>query len=180
MNSQLVYIGLGANLAARALTMGRAVNQLSSIPGMSLEALSSIYESEPEGGVNQPPYLNAVAEYRTTMSAVELLDLLMRIEIGLGRDRIAAVPASPRTIDMDMLLYGELVLTAPGLVIPHPRMVRRGFVLAPLAEIAPTKAIPGHLLGVHLLLLELGPRALPALAGTQEATGWPGPFRKET
>lgn len=180
MSAQVVYIGLGANLGDRAATMARAVAQLTSTPGVRLNALSSIYESEPEGGADQPSYLNAVAEFHTTLSAVELLDLLMRTEIGLGRDRTAAAPASPRTIDLDMLLYGELALCAPGLEIPHPRMTRRGFVLMPLSEIAPSASIPGQTLGVHSLLLALGSAALPSLARAEAASGWSGPFRKET
>jgi 2-amino-4-hydroxy-6-hydroxymethyldihydropteridine diphosphokinase len=106
-----------------------------------LLSVSSLYRSEPIGVGKQPDFVNAVAEIETTLGARALLDELLATEARFGRTRES--PGAPRTLDLDLLLYGERVIAEDKLTVPHPRMHERAFVLAPLAEIAPDIAIPG-------------------------------------
>lgn len=135
------FIGLGANLGDPRDQVRRAIASLAELPGTRLLAVSSLYRSAPVGVGAQPDFTNAVAEIATTLGARALLEALLAAERRFGRRR--EFPGAPRTLDLDLLLYGDRVIVEPGLVVPHPRMHERAFVLAPLAEIAPDVAIPG-------------------------------------
>src|SRR5215831_16284879 len=129
------YIALGSNLGDRATNLIRAVELLRSVPGITLGAVSMHYETEPVGGPpGQNKYLNAAAALETTLSPYDLLRALLDIENQLGRVR--GERFSPRTIDLDLLLYGNQTCQTPELTLPHPRMHERAFVMEPLAEIA--------------------------------------------
>jgi 2-amino-4-hydroxy-6-hydroxymethyldihydropteridine diphosphokinase len=130
------YVGLGANLGDREAAILDAAERLGAV------RLSTIRETEPWGYVDQPPFLNAVAEVDTDLSPRELLDRLLGIERSLGRLRLGP-RWGPRTIDLDLLLYGDAVVDEPGLVVPHPRLHERLFVLEPLNELDPALKIPG-------------------------------------
>lgn len=140
------YVGLGANLGDPRAQLQEALADLAALPGVELVGVSSAYESEPVGPVSdQPPFLNAVARLRTTVAPAQLLAALHGIEDTLGRTR--TVRFGPRTCDLDLLLYGDVVSDDPTLLLPHPRLVERRFVLEPLAELAPLLALPdGRLL----------------------------------
>jgi 2-amino-4-hydroxy-6-hydroxymethyldihydropteridine diphosphokinase len=139
MSSPSVFLGLGSNLGPREEYIARALRGLAD-RGFHLLAVSSLYETAPVGGPPQGPYLNAAAGGRTVLTPEELLDACLDTERDLGRVR--TVPGAPRTVDVDVLLYGDLVRSAPGLTVPHPRMHQRAFVLVPLAEIAPGQRHP--------------------------------------
>ena len=131
----ICHIGFGSNLGDRAANCRQALKALGRLPKTEIMAISSLYETEPvcsEG----PWFLNGVMRLSTGLSPEELLKGCLEIEAWLGRIR-PGPPASPRVMDLDILLYGEQVLNTPDLVVPHPRMHERGFVLIPLAEIAP-------------------------------------------
>jgi 2-amino-4-hydroxy-6-hydroxymethyldihydropteridine diphosphokinase len=131
----LAYIGLGSNLGDRRRTIEEAVGALQADPGISDVRISRLLETQPVGGPpGQGEYLNAAARLVTDYTAWNLLALMQRIESRLGRTREERW--GPRTIDLDLLLFDDEVLDAPGLQVPHPRMHERRFVLAPLAEIA--------------------------------------------
>jgi 2-amino-4-hydroxy-6-hydroxymethyldihydropteridine diphosphokinase len=131
------YIGLGANLGDREAAIRRAAELLGA------RRLSTIRETEPWGPVEQPPFLNAVAEVETELRPRELLEQLLEIEGELGRIRYAA-RWGPRLVDLDLLLYGEETVAEPGLTVPHPYLHERLFVLEPLAELAPALVVPGQ------------------------------------
>jgi 2-amino-4-hydroxy-6-hydroxymethyldihydropteridine diphosphokinase len=135
----LAYIALGANLPSPAglpnATIAAAVEGLAALGRVA--ARSSLYSTAPVGLEDQPRFLNAVVALETQRSPRELLNSLLSIEQAFGRDRAASVPNGPRTLDLDLLLYGDLALAAAGLEIPHPRLAERAFVLVPLYEIAP-------------------------------------------
>jgi 2-amino-4-hydroxy-6-hydroxymethyldihydropteridine diphosphokinase len=137
------YIGLGANLGDREETIRAAVRALGAEDGVEVAAVSTLRETEPVGVGEQPPYLNGAAELETTLTARELLDRLLAVERRFGRVRIPGEHA-PRTLDLDLLLYGDEVLDEPGLAVPHPRLHERRFVLEPLAELAPALVVPGR------------------------------------
>jgi 2-amino-4-hydroxy-6-hydroxymethyldihydropteridine diphosphokinase len=139
--STQAFIGLGANLGEPEDQVRRAIAALAELPGTRLVAASSFYRSAPVGVVAQPDFINAVAKIETALVARALLEALLAAERRFGRRR--AFPGAPRTLDLDLLLYGDRVIAEPGLIVPHPRMHERAFVLAPLAEIAPDIAIPG-------------------------------------
>ena len=136
------YVGLGANLGAREKTIRRAVELLAQAPGVDAVAVSELRETEPVGVVDQPSFLNGAAALETSLSARELLDLLLEIERTLGRVR--AERWGPRLIDLDLLLFGAETIDEPGLRVPHPRLHERRFALEPLAELDPEVAIPGR------------------------------------
>jgi 2-amino-4-hydroxy-6-hydroxymethyldihydropteridine diphosphokinase len=136
------FIGLGANLGDPEAQVRLAVSQLRKLPRTRLLARSSLYRSAPVGVGEQPDFVNAVAGVETTLSARELLEELLALEARFGRERPS--PGAARTLDLDLLLYGERVIAEPGLTVPHPRMHERAFVLMPLAEIAPDIVIPGR------------------------------------
>jgi len=128
-----VVIGLGANVGVPEDNLRAAVTRLRDV--VEVEAVSSLYRTEPVGPKNQPDFLNAVLAGSTAMEPRDLLAQLVKIEAEMGRRR--DVPMGPRTLDLDLLLYEDRVLAEPGLEVPHPRMAERRFVLAPLAELAP-------------------------------------------
>ncbi|MBM3117280.1 2-amino-4-hydroxy-6-hydroxymethyldihydropteridine diphosphokinase [Jeongeupia naejangsanensis] len=135
------YIALGANLGDPARQLDAAVDALALLPESRLIAVSDYYRSAPVGYADQPDFHNAVARVTTTLAAPALLDALLGIETGLGRHR--SFRNAPRTLDLDLLLYGDATLHLPQLNVPHPRMHERAFVLLPLLEIAPDVVIPG-------------------------------------
>jgi 2-amino-4-hydroxy-6-hydroxymethyldihydropteridine diphosphokinase len=137
------YVGLGANLGDRAATMRAALEQLASEPGVDVVAVSSFRETDPVGLEDQPRFLNAAAAVETELSARELLDRLLAIERRLGRTR-EGPRFGPRTIDLDLLLYGDEQVDEPGLTVPHPRLHERLFALEPLVELDPGLVAPGH------------------------------------
>jgi 2-amino-4-hydroxy-6-hydroxymethyldihydropteridine diphosphokinase len=136
------YVALGANLGPREVTIQRAVTLLGEEPGIELLEQSSLRETEPVGMVDQPKFLNGVVAIETTLTPRELLDTLLRVERELGRTREGG-RWGPRTIDLDLLVYGSETIGEPGLHVPHPRLHERRFVLEPLAELAPDLDIPG-------------------------------------
>ena len=133
----IAYVGLGSNLGDRE----RLIRDAAALIGAS--RLSTVIETEPWGYEDQPRFLNAVAEVETPLGARQLLDHLLDVERRLGRERVGA-QWGPRTIDLDLLLYGDEILDEPGLVVPHPRLTEREFVLRPLAELVPSLKIPGN------------------------------------
>ena len=128
------YIGLGANLGDPAQALRSAILHLGAIPGVRLLQSSSLYRSAPVGS-SGPDYINAVVEVATTLNAPSLLTAMQAIELGAGRER--PYVNAPRTLDLDLLLYGSAGIASPSLTLPHPRMWGRAFVLLPLHEIAP-------------------------------------------
>lgn len=138
---ETAFVGLGANLGDPRGQLQAALAALGALPGVELLAVSSAYESEPVGPVSdQPAFLNAVAEISTSLPAAGLLGALHEIENGLGRTR--GIRFGPRTCDLDLLLFGDLESDDPVLLVPHPRLAERRFVLDPLAELAPMLALP--------------------------------------
>lgn len=138
----LAFVALGANLADPAHQIRAALESLSRLPDSRLLRASSLYRTAPVGVAGQPDFINAVALVETTLTPHELLAALFAIEAEFGRRR--DYRNAPRTLDLDLLLYDELVLDGTELQLPHPRMHLRAFVLAPLLEIAPACAIPGR------------------------------------
>jgi 2-amino-4-hydroxy-6-hydroxymethyldihydropteridine diphosphokinase len=134
------YVALGANLGDRAGALARAIDALRATPGVRVVAHSSIWETPPLGPP-QPDYLNAAVALDTELDALSLLRRLHEIEAAAGRTR-GPERNQPRTLDLDLLLFGGLVIDAPEIVLPHPRMHERAFVLGPLAEIAPDEIHP--------------------------------------
>lgn len=138
---QRVYVGLGSNLAQPAEQLQAAFIALAEMPESKLGAISSLYISQPLGPADQPDYVNAVAAVDTTLEPLQLLDCLQQIERQQGRQR-KAERWGPRTLDLDILLFGQQVIDLPHLQIPHYHMQARPFVLYPLAEIAPDLLLP--------------------------------------
>ena len=136
------YVALGANLGDAAAALREALARIGQIPGVRLAGASGLYRTEPIESYG-PDYFNAVARVQTSLSARELLHALQAIENRLGRVRPAGVVNAPRTMDLDLLLYDDLVCSDEELVVPHPRMHLRAFVLVPLLQIAPDIEIPG-------------------------------------
>jgi 2-amino-4-hydroxy-6-hydroxymethyldihydropteridine diphosphokinase len=137
------YVGLGSNLGDRQQTIDGALEALAAVPGVRVVAVSTLIDTEPVGPVDQPRFLNGVAELATTLAARDLLDALLEVERRFGRRREGVPPQGPRTLDLDLLLYGQAEIDAPGLRVPHPRLHERRFVLEPLAELAPGLEVPG-------------------------------------
>lgn len=137
------YVGLGSNLGDREATIRGAVDALAAEPGVAVAAVSDLVDTEPVGVVDQPRFLNGVAAVDTELPARDLLAVLLDVERRFGRDRSGAVPQGPRTLDLDLLLYGDAVVDEPGLRVPHPRLHEREFVLGPLSELAPDLEVPG-------------------------------------
>lgn len=138
------FLGLGANLGDRLATLQSALAQLDADPALTVEGVSSVYETEPWTGdraeladVEQQPYLNLVAGVTTTLPPRHLLRLAQQVEAAHGRDRARELRWGPRTLDVDILLYEHDVIDEPDLVVPHPRLTERAFVLVPLAEVLP-------------------------------------------
>ena len=145
----VAFIGLGSNLADPKKQLLNAVDALNALPNTRLVRCSSLYLSAPVGYLDQPDFVNAVAELATDLSPRELLDALLALELQFGRTREFVY--APRTLDLDVLLYDDLQHHEHGLTIPHPQLHLRAFVLQPLLEIAPAIAIPGLGLAANLL-----------------------------
>jgi 2-amino-4-hydroxy-6-hydroxymethyldihydropteridine diphosphokinase len=156
---ECAYIGLGSNIGDRELKLLLAVAELGKLPGSRVTALSPFYETEPVGGVAQDNFYNAVARIATTLSPPALLDELQRIEVEVFH-RKKSVHWGPRSMDLDILLYGDQVLHDDRLTIPHPHLATRRFVLQPLADIAPSL--------IHPFLGKSIPELLAALTGTEK------------
>ena len=137
------YVGLGANLGDREATIRRAVELLAATAGIEVVAVSTLRETDPVGYVDQPRFLNGAAALVTELGPRALLDRLLAVERELGRVRGEGPRFGPRTIDLDLLLYGDEVVEEPGLVVPHPRLAERRFVLEPLQELDPGLTLPG-------------------------------------
>lgn len=146
------YLGLGSNLGDREALLRAAIAALNATPGVRVTSISSLYETPPWGPVPQGPYLNACVALETTLSPRELLTLCLAIERDHGRER--AIRWGPRTLDMDVLLYGDESIDEEGLIVPHPRMSERAFVLVPLAEIAPELVVSGEAVATLLERLD--------------------------
>jgi 2-amino-4-hydroxy-6-hydroxymethyldihydropteridine diphosphokinase len=127
------YIAFGSNLGDRNENIQAALRLLGAHPGIKIIKISSIIETMPQGGPPQPEFLNGVTKLETSLSARKLLEVLQKIETDLGRRR--QIPNGPRTIDLDIILYGDKVINEPDLIIPHPRWRDRDFVVRPLREI---------------------------------------------
>jgi 2-amino-4-hydroxy-6-hydroxymethyldihydropteridine diphosphokinase len=153
----IVHLALGANIPGPAgppeATLAAAAERLAALGRIA--ARSRLYSTAPVGRLDQPRFLNAVLALEMILPPQELLDQLLRIEREFGRDRSASLPNGPRTLDLDILLYGKEIVREPGLEIPHPRLAQRAFVLVPLAEIASNLVVPGTSLTVQQLLQRL-------------------------
>jgi 2-amino-4-hydroxy-6-hydroxymethyldihydropteridine diphosphokinase len=148
---QRCFIALGANLGDPVATVNAAILALRELPQTEFIAASSLYRTAPVGLKHQPDFINAVVEVIAVSPAPTFLETLFAIEARFGRQR--SVKNAPRTLDLDLLLYGDAVSDDPQLTLPHPRLHERAFVLAPLAEIAPQLRIPGRGQVSDLLLL---------------------------
>ncbi len=138
--THIAFLGLGSNLANPEEQVLAAFTQIAATPGVTLLRRSSLYRTAPIGFADQPDFINAVAEIATTMAPEELLEAMLNIEHSHGR--IREFQNAPRTLDVDLLLYGDVVLDTDSLTLPHPRAHERAFVLHPLLEIAPHCQIP--------------------------------------
>lgn len=136
------FIGLGGNLGDAVETVRAAIHALGELPDTQRIAASSLYRTAPVGYLDQPDFINAVVWLRTALPAHVLLQAIQSLELAAGRER--SFQDAPRTLDLDVLLYGQQQMDTPDLSVPHPRMHQRGFVLIPLAEIAPDLLIPGQ------------------------------------
>ena len=130
-----VYLGLGSNLGDRRAYLREALRALAALPGTTVQAVSALYESAPWGVTDQPPFLNAVAAITTPLAPSDLLRAVKRIERAAGRR--AGPRWGPRPLDIDLLLYDDQRVNTPDLIIPHPRLAERRFVLAPLQDLRP-------------------------------------------
>lgn len=139
---QRCFIALGANLGDPVVTVTAAILALRTLPRTEFVAASSLYRTAPVGLRHQPDFINAVVELTAVSSAAALLESLFALEERFGRRR--SVKNAPRTLDLDLLLFGDEISADPQLTLPHPRLHQRAFVLAPLAEIAPRLMIPGR------------------------------------
>ena len=136
------YVGLGSNLHGPARQLQAAIEMLGRLTRTRLIAQSSLYRSAPFGGIEQPDFMNATVSLLTQLSAQELLAELQQIEVRRGRDS-DEVRWGPRVLDLDLLVYGGMTIADPDLIVPHPGIAERNFVLLPLQEIAPELIIPG-------------------------------------
>lgn len=152
------YLGLGSNLGDRLGNLQAAVDLLAGRAGIRVVRSSRVYESEPVGGPAQPDYLNAVLEVETDLRPRALLETCRAVEAGMGRVR--SERWGPRTIDVDVLTFGDEAIEEADLIVPHPRMHERGFVLVPLTELSPDPPLPG---GRRLDSLRLGTGAVLGL-----------------
>jgi 2-amino-4-hydroxy-6-hydroxymethyldihydropteridine diphosphokinase len=141
--AERVFVGLGSNLGERVEHIRRAIRAMDTLESTRVARCSSLYRTAPVGNVEQPDFINAVCELETGLPPERLLQELLRIESDQGRQRHGP-RWSPRTLDLDLLLYGQRQLVTPGLVLPHGRLHERAFVLYPLAELAPELVVPNR------------------------------------
>lgn len=146
----VAFIGLGSNMGDKIANVKKAIEELGKIPGNEVLAISSLYKTEPVGDIEQDWFINAAAKIETALSPQRLLKTLLDIEKDMGRVR--EIKWGPRIIDLDILLYDDLILEEEGLIIPHPYLHERGFVLAPMAEIAPDVIHPRLMRGMSQLM----------------------------
>lgn len=137
-----VVLSLGSNLGDRMENLQDAIDALFDAPGLTFVALSPVYETAPWGGIEQPDYLNIVLMAETRIPPELLLDRVLNIEESMRRERV--IRWGPRTLDIDIVLFGDLVSTDPALVLPHPHAHERAFVLVPWADVDPDAVLPGH------------------------------------
>jgi 2-amino-4-hydroxy-6-hydroxymethyldihydropteridine diphosphokinase len=170
----LAYIALGANLPSSAgppeTTLAAAAERLAALGNIT--ARSSLYSTAPVDFRDQPRFANAVVALQTHLSPQQLLDSLLAIELEFGRDRAASPPNGPRTLDLDILFYGDMVLNQSGLELPHPRLAGRAFVLVPLHQIAPDLHDPRSGKTVAEMLGSLPDRAAPDAVAQIECGLW--------
>jgi 2-amino-4-hydroxy-6-hydroxymethyldihydropteridine diphosphokinase len=152
----IAYIGIGSNQGDARAHVLQAFDELARLPGTRLEGRSALYRSEPVDAPGQPDYVNAAAGVDTDLSAAQLLAALQDIELRHGRER--PYPNAPRTLDLDLLLYGNASFASAMLTLPHPRMHQRAFVLMPLLELDPRLEVPGRGAARELLARCAGPR----------------------
>jgi len=138
------YVALGSNLGDREATLRAAVEALAGEPGIDVVAVSRFVDTEPVGYLDQPRFLNGAVALDTTLSARELLEVLLAVERRFGRVREDVPAQGPRTLDLDLLLFGEAEIDEPGLRVPHPRLHERRFVLEPLRDLDPALEVPGR------------------------------------
>jgi 2-amino-4-hydroxy-6-hydroxymethyldihydropteridine diphosphokinase len=165
--SVIATLGLGANLDDPAAQVNAAIAELDHLPGTRLVARSSLFASSPVGYVDQPDFINAVAQVETTLAPRALLNALLELEQRHGRVR--SFHNAPRTLDLDLLLYGDARFHEDGLTLPHPRMTERAFVLLPLLEIAPHIVIPGLGRAADHLAACVGQRVQPLIPAAVNA-----------
>jgi 2-amino-4-hydroxy-6-hydroxymethyldihydropteridine diphosphokinase len=158
MNPASAYIALGSNLGDRRALIEAALDDLRRLETVQVLAVSDLIETAPHGPPGQGSYLNGAAALRTQLAPRDLLETLLAVEAAHGRDRAREKRWGPRRLDLDLLLYGDLVIDEPGLTVPHPRLHERWFVLAPLANIAPAVVHP--VLGITIA--QLRDRAVPS------------------
>jgi 2-amino-4-hydroxy-6-hydroxymethyldihydropteridine diphosphokinase len=139
--STRAFLGIGSNLGDRLANLQQGADLLAATAGVDVVASSRVYETDPVGGVEQPDFLNAVLEIETRFSATELLARCLEVESELGRTR--EVHWGPRTLDVDLLVFDDAEIAEPGLIVPHPRMHERAFVMMPLLELARDPMLPG-------------------------------------
>ena len=137
------YVGLGSNLGDREGTLRAAVGRMRSLPETEVVRRSTLRDTDPVGNVDQPRFLNGAVELETGLSARALLGQLLELERAFGRDRHSVPALGPRTLDLDLLLYGDRQIDEPGLEVPHPRLHERRFALEPLADLNPALGVPG-------------------------------------
>jgi len=137
------YIGIGSNLGEREHVIAAALDLLRAEDGVELLAVSTLRETDPVGYLDQPRFVNGAVAVETSLTARALLDRLLEIERRLGRVRGDGPRFGPRTVDLDLLLYGDETIDEPGLQVPHPRLAERRFALEPLAELDPALEVPG-------------------------------------
>ena len=144
----VAVLGLGANIGDRRENLAAALRRLDAPPGIRIEAVSALYETPPWGKTDQPAFLNAAARIDTSLSPRALLEAILEVERSLGRER--GERWGPRTLDIDILLFGTAAVNEPGLEIPHPRLAERAFALAPLLDVLPEAAVAGRPAGAWL------------------------------
>ncbi len=168
-----VVVGLGANVGEPAEALRGALAGLRAADGVEVVGASHLYVSTPVGGPPQPDFLNAAVALRTMLAPLELLALLHALEAAARRVRVRGLRNGPRTLDLDVLLWGRAAIDLPGLVVPHPRLVERRFALEPLLEFVPTAALPDGtpLVGVCAALPDQGvERLVERLDATMSST----------
>ncbi|MGI8552335.1 MAG: 2-amino-4-hydroxy-6-hydroxymethyldihydropteridine diphosphokinase [Dehalococcoidia bacterium] len=166
----LVYLGLGANAGNRLANLRSGLRRLSCT--MIVERVSSLYETDPVGPIEQPPYFNAVCSARTDLEPHSLLQVVKQIEWSLGRR--AGPVWGPRPLDIDILIYGDSRIDLPDLQVPHARLADRSFVLCPLAELAPDLLVPGIGRSVKALSAQIGAGGVRLLSppGWEKGDNW--------